>query len=127
MLATGAMLSACGRDIVIVQAPETTTTTTTTTFARTTPVQTPYESFIDRVHYQTSMGDYLSDSKINDFGDLVCKHYRGGGTAQELVTILYNSGVDNDLPRSTMEDFAAVAGIAVAELCPEFLYMLSQT
>ena len=89
-------------------------------------MQTPYESFIDRVHYQTSMGDYLSDSKINDFGDLVCKHYRGGGTSQELVTILYNSGVDNDLPRSTMQDFAAVAGIAVAELCPEFLYVLSQ-
>jgi hypothetical protein len=119
-------VTGCTREIVVVQepAPTTTVVTTTTVEATTTTKAPPVrisddELFLDQVKSETSLYPAMSNADILEMGYTMCEFLRAGGTAEELIQVILDAGAENSVSEQVMLDYAALAGLAVANLCPD--------
>lgn len=126
-IAAAAVLgSACTREIVVVQeAPTTTTAATTTTEAPPETTEPPVEYisddelFLNAVSDETSLGMSFSDRELLDLGNTMCQFLRAGGTADELIQMIVDTGMSSGVSEQVMLDYAGLAGLAVRFLCPD--------
>jgi hypothetical protein len=112
------LFAGCGtKEVVVVQVPA---SAIETVAPETSAVANPDDLFLDRVRRDTDLAGFIPERTMLEFAETVCEFFSNGGTATELVTIMYETGVANNLTKSQMSDFAIMAGVAVDVYCPEF-------
>lgn len=127
VIAAAAVLGAsCTREIVVVQEPATTVTSTTAVVETTVPETTEPvryisddELFLNAVNSETSLGRTLTDRELLELGNTMCEFLRAGGTTDELIAMILEAGNSTGVGEDMMLDYAGVAGLAVAFLCPD--------
>ena len=119
--------TACTREVVVIQAPPSTTTTVATTTTEPTPETTDApitylsddELFLNAVSAETALGMSFSDRELLDLGNTMCQFLRAGGTADELIQMIVDTGMSTGITEQQMLDYAGLAGLAVRFLCPD--------
>lgn len=124
--------ASCAREVVVVETPQTTVPAPTTTQPPATrppvavPSFSPTEAYIAEAY--TIEYAYLSpfsDAETVEFGELVCDYFDSGGTANGLIDVIYQSGVESGVPEDAMMYLAGLAGVAVRHLCPEHIWRIA--
>jgi len=119
-------VTGCTREIVVVQEPAPTTTvkqTTTTVEKTTTTTTTEYVSIDDQylaaVKRETTLEQVATDMDLLNLGYMICTYLESGGDSAGLAEIIYTAGMSSGAGEAEMMQYARLAGIAAAWLCPE--------
>lgn len=116
------VLSGCGKETVIKEVLVTAAPAVTeTTSAPQQVVATKFDLYLEDVYEFSAQAREWAESDLLEFGTIVCDSFRQGNSLDDIIGVMSNhsSGAyDNEL-------YAAVILSSVANLCPEYEYLVN--